>query len=153
MVFQIRDAAGKFSPILPKNKTNAEKRGYMKVSKRVCSVLMSVWLTQLPALAAGEAVATEAAAGNEMIATHSVVAEMTRAQAEQQVRDYLSREDVRQLMLRQGVSADEASARLASLSETELRQLSGQIEKARYGGDILVTVLIVVLIIFLIQRI
>ena len=110
---------------------------------------MATLMSQAPAVAAAEA----QAASGQMISTHTVVADMTRAQAEQKVRDYLSREDVRSLMLKQGVSSEEASARLASLSETELRQMAGQIEQARYGGDILVTVLLVVLIIFLVQRI
>ena len=114
-----------------------------------CSILMATLMSQAPAVAAAEA----QAASGKMISTHTVVADMTRAQAEQKVRDYLSREDVRSLMLKQGVSSEEASARLASLSETELRQMAGQIEQARYGGDILVTVLLVVLIIFLVQRI
>lgn len=124
----------------------------MKMSKSArwgCSVFMATLMSQAPAVAATEA---QPVSGG-MISTHAVVTDMTRAQAEQKVRDYLSRDEVRSLMLKQGVSSEEATARLASLSETELRQLAGQIEEARYGGDILVTVLLVVLIIFLVQRI
>lgn len=51
-----------------------------------------------------------------------------------------------------GISKDEARQRIAALSNPEIQQmLQGQTMQA--GGDILVTVLIVVLIIFLIQRI
>ena len=124
----------------------------MKMSKSArwgCSVFMATLMSHAPAVAAMEA---QAISGS-MISTHTVVADMTRAQAEQKVRDYLSRDEVRSMMLKQGVSSEEATARLASLSEAELRQLAGQIEEARYGGDILVTVLLVVLIIFLVQRI
>lgn len=104
---------------------------------------MSIILTNLPAVAVSEA----------MIPTSVVVQELTRAQAEQKINDFLSRSDVRDALMKQGLSADEASQRLASLNEQELRQLSSQMDQAKYGGDILVAILLVVLIIFLIKRI
>jgi hypothetical protein len=92
-------------------------------------------------------------ADHAMIPTSTVVENLSRAQAEQNVQTFLSQENVRKALLERGVSPDEVSSRLASLSETELRQLSGQVQQARAGGDILVAILIIVLIIFLIKRI
>ena len=88
-----------------------------------------------------------------MIATQAVVDELSKSEALNRVNNFLTRADVQKLLMERGLSAEEASLRVASLSETELNQLSGQIEKAKAGGDILVTILLVVLIIFLIKRI
>lgn len=112
--------------------------------KSVCLVL-SLQLSHIPAT-----MASSSELG--MISTSSVVMELDRAQAEQKVRDYISRDDVKSALLKQGVAPDEVTSRIASLSETELKQLAGQIEEARAGGDILITILIVVLIIYLIKK-
>jgi hypothetical protein len=94
-----------------------------------------------------------AVAGAQMLPTSTVVEQLDRAQIQSEVSEYLKREDVKKALIENGVSPDEASQRLASLSPIELRQLSIQLQDAKAGGDILVTVLIVVLIIFLIRRI
>lgn len=109
-----------------------------------CSFMMCFVLSNIPAIAV---------ANQAMISTQAVVAELDRAQTEQKISEYLSRTEVKEELMKRGVSAEEVSSRLASLSETELRALSSQVEQARAGGDILVTILIVVLIIFLIKRI
>lgn len=105
---------------------------------------MSLVLSNIP----GVALAQEA-----MISTSDVVAGLDRTQTEHKINDFLTRSEVKEALMANGVSAEEVSSRLASLSETELRTLSTQVEQARAGGDILVTILIVVLIIFLIKRI
>lgn len=105
---------------------------------------MSVILTNLPAVTMAETL---------MIPTTTVVAELTRAQTEAKINDFLNRTDVRNELMKRGLSSDEVTQRLASLNEQELRQLSSQMDQAQYGGDILFAILIVVLIIFLIKRI
>lgn len=89
---------------------------------------------------------------NSLISTGTLVEELSRDEAQAQVRVYLEREDVKRALVEKGVAPEEASRRLAALSESELRQLVGQIDQAKSGGDILVTVLIIVLIIFLIKK-
>ncbi len=119
----------------------------MKFSKPFsisCCIFMSTIMSNVPALAM---------AMPKMISTHRVIEKLDRTEAQSKVEDFLKREEVKQALLERGVSADEVSTRLASLSESELRQLAGQVSEARAGGDILVTILIVVLIIFLIKRI
>lgn len=111
--------------------------------KTICSLFMAVLMTHAPAVAAVE---------SKMISTSAVVAEMDRAQVEQKMQDLVQREDVQKALIERGVSPEEVSTRLASLSEQELRQLSTQMEEARAGGTILVEILIIVLIIFLIKR-
>lgn len=117
---------------------------FSKPFKTIGSVAMCAFISNVPSVVI---------ASPGMIPTHVFAEEMTRTQALQNVQNYLNRTDVQQALIERGLSPEEASSRLASLSEAELRQLSGQIEQARAGGDILVTILIVVLIIFLIKRI
>ncbi len=92
------------------------------------------------------------AASASMISTSTVVAQIDAAQAQERVQEFVNSGDVQKLLIERGVSPEEVKARLATLSEKELQQLAGQVEEARAGGDILVAILIVVLIIFLIKR-
>lgn len=116
---------------------------FSKSFKVVGSIAMSAMLTNMPAVALAEP---------GMIPTHVAAEALNRAQALQNVNEFLSRSDVQKIMTERGLSTEEASLRLASLSESELRQLSSQVSEARAGGDILVAILLVVLIIFLIKR-
>ncbi|MES3038975.1 MAG: PA2779 family protein [Bdellovibrionota bacterium] len=94
-----------------------------------------------------------AVASSGMISTSEVVSRIDRAQEQQKVQDVLARGDVQKMLIENGVAPMEVSARLASLSDKELLQLSSQVEQAQAGGDILVVILLVVLIIFLVKRI
>lgn len=110
--------------------------------KRILAVFLGFLMAYMP---------TIVHANGGMLATSSVVVALDQEQAKQKVENYLSRVDVQQALQAQGVSATEINQRLASLSQTELNQLSTQIEKAQAGG-LLVEILLVVLIIFLIKR-
>lgn len=115
-----------------------------KFLKIFCLSLMTLMLSHLPQVAFAE---------THMISTSEVLRDLDRAQAQKNVQEFLSRVDVREQLIKNGISPQEASQRLATLSESELRQLSHQMDQVRAGGDILVVVLIVVLIIFLAERI
>ncbi len=114
------------------------------------TLLMAFLMSNIPNVVLAE---LSSNANHQMIPTSAVLAELTRAEAETEVRGYLQKSEVQSELLKQGLSSDEISARLASLSEQEMRQLSSQVREARAGGDILVAILIVVLIIYLIKRI
>ena len=119
----------------------------MRLSKRfrtICAVFMAVWMTNLPA---------QVWAAKKMIPTTVVVNQMTRAEAQNKIQHYLSEDKIRKALEERGLSVAEVNSRLASLSDHEMQDLAGQIEQARYGGDVLVTILLIVLIIFLIKRI
>ncbi len=118
----------------------------MKISRRLSvfvSITMSLIMSNVPSLALAEG----------MISTTEVVSQLSRAEAQSQLQNFINRSDVRVELAKQGLSQQEISSRLASLSTDEMRQLSTQVEQARAGGDILITILVVVLIIFLIKRI
>jgi len=103
---------------------------------------MSILISNAPALAM-----------DTMVPTNVAVADLTRAQASQQVQNFMGDDQVRTELLKRGVSPDEVNQRLANLSDVEVKQLAGQIETARAGGDILWAILIIVLIIFIVKRI
>lgn len=122
----------------------------MRISKPariLVSIAMSVVVSNAPA------VASSAAADSGMIPTSTVVAQLSRAEAEAKVRDVLDQDSIRAALEKNGISSAEASKRLAAMSDADLRRLAGDIEQARAGGDILVAILLVVLIIYFAKRI
>lgn len=123
-----------------------------KLNRILICAVMSFLISPIPSVAF--AVSVDSVAPKQgMISTNIVLNELSRAEAEQEVRSYLQTSEVKTELLKRGLSADEITARLAALSEQEIRDLSGQVQQARAGGDILITILVVVLIIFIIKRI
>lgn len=91
-----------------------------------------------------------------MITTDAVVEVMTRTQTEAKVVEFMGRSDVKEQMIKLGVTPEEATVRVAHLSDSELRKIAGEIDHSVAGGDLgglLVLILVVVLIIYLIKRI
>lgn len=117
--------------------------------KTACAFLMAFLMTNAHAVAALEA---KVEAQSQMISAVEVANDLDRAQAEQRVQDLLSRSDVQEKLIENGLTREEASQRIASLSESELRQLTDQMDQAKAGG-LLVEILLIVLIIYLIKRI
>lgn len=62
----------------------------------------------------------------------------------------LAREDVRQAMIGLGVDPEQAQLRVASLSDQELAQLNGQLDRLPAGGDGALVVIGVVFLVLLI---
>ncbi len=119
------------------------------ISKNITIATLTVLMSHIPNVA----LADVAIQKQEMISAGSVLADISREEAAKEVKNYLSKTEVQAELIKHGLTADEVNTRLASLSKQELQQLAGQVQEARAGGDILVTILIVVLIIYLIKRI
>lgn len=111
--------------------------------KTFVALIMAFLMTHIPAVAAAE---------QKMISTISVIRDLDRAETQAKVKSFLEKSDIQKALIERGVSPEEASFRLATLSDSELKQLSSQIENAQAGGDILITILLIILIIFLIKR-
>lgn len=114
----------------------------MKIFKKLVSTGLIVCMTAagLPFSAQARIVATE-----EITAPAASTQSASRAAVNQ----FLARDDVRQAMLGQGVSAQAAQERVAAMSDSEVAQLAGRIDQAPAGGDvlgILFTVFIVLLV-------
>ncbi|MEM7021270.1 MAG: PA2779 family protein [Pseudomonadota bacterium] len=66
------------------------------------------------------------------------------------VEAFVQREDVRAQMIGFGVDPSEASARIASLSDAEIHQIAGQIDKLPAGQGVIVAVVGAAVFIFLV---
>lgn len=108
--------------------------------------IISFTLTTLPV--------TKAHAG--MIPTAHVARQLDREMATKNVSEFLNRADVKDQLIKLGVNQEEATRRIASLSDAELEKLNQDIQKGTIGGDvtgILVLVLVILAIIYLAKRI
>lgn len=63
---------------------------------------------------------------------------------------FLQRQDVRDQMIAFGVDPTEAEARVASLSDSEIRQIAGQIDRLPAGQGVIVAVIGAAVLIFII---
>lgn len=125
--------------------------GLNKMMRFMMVVLMAMPLPQfaLAAQAQKEMVSASTAL-NEM---NSVAVPETRKQHEKDIQAFLQNDQVKAHLQAKGVSTEEMTSRLASLSDSELQTMSTEIQQARAGGDLLVSILLIVLIIFIVKRI
>ena len=85
-----------------------------------------------------------------MIGTEAVVNTDRTQNAREYLKSLLAREDVKNALGSQGIDPLEAKNRLSSLTDEEATRLADQLQELPAGGDFLVTLLIVVLIVFLV---
>lgn len=86
-----------------------------------------------------------------VITTQEALSAQQRAAAENNIRSQLERKDVRQAMVRMGVDPAQADARIAALSDAELRQVQGQLDRLPAGGDALAVVGIVFIVLLILE--
>lgn len=119
--------------------------------RAVICFVMAVLLSNVQVAMAADASAPQ------MISTMSIVEEMSRSERVKNITELISRDDIQVELEKVGLSKDEVTRRLASLSDSEIRDLTKQLDQARYGGDgvggILIIVVLVLLIIFLAKRV
>ncbi len=95
----------------------------------------------------------------QMIATGQAVSSLQFDANRRKVANFINRDDVKTQLVNHGVNTQEATQRLASLSDVEVQRLATEIDQSRAGGDtlliggILTTILLVLLIIYLAKRI
>jgi hypothetical protein len=113
---------------------------------------MQQWLRPLAQLMAAVMFLTSLPLGVAqagLITTDQILADAA-PQDRERVTAFLEREDVRQQMVALGVDPDEALARVASLSDEEVRQISGHLANLPAGQSAVGAVLGAILIIFLV---
>jgi hypothetical protein len=116
------------------------------------SILLSFFITNL-SVAATPIQNSSGMISTGMISTTKFVTDFERTHLQQNIKGFLERADVKKALIARGVSPAEAQNRLATLTPSELQDLNGQIVEAKAGGEILVAILLIVLIIYLIKRI
>jgi hypothetical protein len=121
----------------------------MKLFSKMLLVLMiSFSLVELPIMKSSVAHAG-------MISTTEAVAHLSRTQGEKSVSEFLGRSDVKDQLIKLGVTPAEATLRLASLTDSEVKSLAHDINEASAGssiGGVLVLVLIILLVIYFAKR-
>lgn len=88
----------------------------------------------------------------QFVSSLEMVNQFERAEAERDLKEIVSDEKVRALLMDQGISPKEIETKIAGLSDSELSSLHSEISMAKQGG-ILYAIVLVLLIIFLAQRI
>lgn len=86
-----------------------------------------------------------------VISTQQALSAELRAAKETQVRQSLAREDVRQAMQRLGVDPADADARIASLSDAELVQMQGELDRLPAGGSALAVIGVVFVVLLILE--
>lgn len=85
-----------------------------------------------------------------MIGTKAVLVDEEMQYAREKVRAFLDREDVWTALTAQGIDPLEAKARLDSLSDAEIQQISDRIDQLPAGGGVLEAVAIIAIVLFLV---
>jgi hypothetical protein len=88
-----------------------------------------------------------------LITTDQVIGAQTQGGAQHErrkVEAFLQRQDVRDQMVAFGVDPAEAAARVASLSDGEIREIAGQIDRLPAGQGVIVALIGAALFIFLV---
>jgi hypothetical protein len=85
-----------------------------------------------------------------MVGPETVIEQAQAQAARDRLRSFFDREDVRAQMQANGISPEEAQARVASLSDSEVASIAGKLDQLPAGGDALGAVLGALLLIFLI---
>jgi hypothetical protein len=107
---------------------------YRRLSKPIALALAAaLFVTSLPI----------GAARAGLVTTDQLVEQRTAASDRERLAAILLRDDVRQQIEALGVDRNEATARLASLSDQEIQQIAGRIDELPAGQNLLVGVLIV----------
>lgn len=85
-----------------------------------------------------------------MIGTENAIDQTLTAQNRDKVEAFMTRAEVREQMQKMGVNADDATSRVASMTDQEISKVAGKIDELPAAGGGAATVLIVLLIVFII---
>lgn len=85
-----------------------------------------------------------------MVTTEQVLDAAELEQTREEIIQFLARDDVRQQLEALGVDPDEAAARAANMTDSEVMQIAGQLDQLPAGQDALGAILGAVIIIFVV---
>lgn len=89
----------------------------------------------------------------QIIGTLTAMESHQRAQDLETVNSALAREEVRQHMAEMGVDAQQLDARIAAMTDSELRDLAGNIDAMPAGGDVLGLIGAVFLVLLILEAV
>lgn len=90
------------------------------------------------------------AAQAALVSTDQIIDKSEVAADRAQVASFLARDDVRRNLQAMGVDPDEAAARVAVMTDAEVRQVAARIDELPAGQDVAVALISAALLIFLV---
>lgn len=90
------------------------------------------------------------AAQAALVSTDQIIDKSEVAADRAQVASFLARDDVRRNLQAMGVDPDEAAARVAVMTDAEVRQVAARIDELPAGQDVAVALISAALVIFLV---
>jgi hypothetical protein len=106
----------------------------------IALTLASMLVTSLPATAG-------------IVGTERMVAEQTRSHMLDRIDGILAGEAVSSQLLARGVAPEMVRERIAALSDVELQQLASSMESAPAGGDVLVVIGVVFVVLLILEMV
>ena len=85
-----------------------------------------------------------------MVPTETTIYQIKAQDAREQLKTLLSRNDIKDALISQGIDPDEAKARVDSLSDSEVIDVADKIEQLPAGGGVFGAVIGAALIVFLV---
>lgn len=85
-----------------------------------------------------------------LVATEQLITERTASEDRARVLNFLQRDDVRKHLTTLGVRAEEAAARVAALSDAEIRTIAGHVDTVPAGQSAIGVVVGAIVLIFII---
>jgi hypothetical protein len=85
-----------------------------------------------------------------MVGTGEILNSAQSAPVDEQLQQFLDREDTRQQLQEWGVSAEWVETRLGSLTDAELARIHQEIDNLEAGGNTILGILLIIFIIFVI---
>ena len=101
------------------------------------TIMLSIAIPYQPLLAA-------------MVPTETAIYQIKAQDAREQLKTLLSRYDIKNALITQGIDPDEAKARVDSLSDAEVIEVAGKIEQLPAGRGVFGAILGAALIVFLV---
>lgn len=86
-----------------------------------------------------------------MIGTETLASQSLRADTEARVQNLLSRDDVQSQLVAWGVDVEKAKSRANAMSDEELQRVAMALDSQPAGGDVLVIVGIVFVVLFILE--
>ncbi len=86
-----------------------------------------------------------------IVGTDSFLSEQTLQQDRENLRDLMSRDEVRSMLEMNGLTVEEAQARVDSLTDAEVSQMAKKFDELPAAGDAAVVILIIALVVLVLE--
>ena len=87
-----------------------------------------------------------------IVGTDSFLSEQTIQQDRENLRMLMTRDEVRMLLENNGLTIEQAQARVDSLTDTEVKQLAKKFDELPAAGNAAVVILVIALVVIILER-